>query len=79
MKQDDACLEAYQESIDFNFDVYSNPLECVYTEPVFLKCECGFTLSQYEELKILLGEKYNDICNEVMRQRFYKEEIDVEF
>jgi hypothetical protein len=80
IKHDDACLEAYQESIDINFDVFSNPpLWCLYTEPVFLNCECGFTLSQYEELKILLGVKYNDICNEVMHQRFYREEIDVVF
>lgn len=79
-KQDDACFEAYQESIDINFDVFSNPpLWCLYTESVFLNCECGFTLSQYEELKILLGGKYNDICNKVMHQRFYREEIDVVF
>ncbi len=66
--------------IEPNFDVFSNPpLWCLYTEPVFLNCECGFTLSQYEELKILLGGKYNDICNEVMHQRFYREEIDVVF
>ena len=81
MKQDDACVEAYYESIDYNFDSYSifPPLFCVYAEPAFLKCECGFTLNQYEELKTLLGKKYYYYCNEVINQRFYKEEIDEPF
>ena len=75
IKQDDACLEAYHESINYNIDIYSTiPSFCVYSEPVFLKCECGFTLNQYEELKIILGERYSDLSNEIMHQRFYKEE-----
>ena len=53
-------------SVDFDhregvyFDAYP------YAIPVTLKCECTFTLEDSDETKMILGDQYETLCNQVL-------------
>ena len=41
-----------------------------YAIPIALKCDCGFKLNDYEEVEIVLKDKYGNLCDEVIRQLY---------
>ena len=79
------CDEGALVAFDIDWDVDVDHREGVvlgaypFATPITLKCDCGFTLKDYEEVEILLGEKYDNVCDEVIRQLHGDEERDEDF
>ncbi len=79
------CSEGALVAFDIDWDVDVDHREGIvlsaypFATPSILKCDCGFTLQDYEEVKIVLGEKYDISCNEIIQQLYEEEEIEMDF
>jgi len=61
-------------AFDVDWDVIVDDREGVifgvhpFAIPITLKCDCGFTLQDYEEVEIVLGDKYDNTCDEIIQK-----------
>ena len=74
-------LVAFDTDWDVDVDHREGVILGVYpfATPITLKCDCGFTLQDYEEVEIVLGEKYENICDKVIKQLYEGEEGEKDF
>lgn len=78
---DEQALVAFDIDWDIDVDHREGVVLSAYPipTPVLLKCDCGFTLQDYEEVEMVLGDKYNNVYDEVIRQLREEEEPEEEY
>ena len=66
---EDAAIVAFDVDWDIDVDhregVILGAYPCSAT-PVILKCECKFTMMDSDEIKVILGDQYETLCNQVI-------------
>lgn len=76
------CEEGALVAFDIDWDLDVDHREGVVLNaypisvPVVLKCDCGFTLTDYEEIEVMLGDKYDEVCGAVISQTYEDEDLE---
>lgn len=76
------CEEGALVAFDIDWDIDVDHREGVVLSaypisvPILLKCDCGFTLTDYEEIEVMLGDKYDEVCGTVISQMHEDEHLE---